>query len=75
MCVVISTLLNGSVTGVPVTVHLNHLQAFVMGCVHVILMGVTRWDRKRNTKLYSIGGLEEVSVMVMRRGLQWLGHV
>ena len=30
---------------------------------------------KRNTELRSIGHLERVEVMIMRRSLQWLGHV
>ena len=29
----------------------------------------------RNTELRSLGGLERVDVMVMRRRLRWLGHV
>ena len=47
-----------------------------MGCLRVIL-GVTRWpwDKKRNTELRSMAGIERVEVMVMRRRLRWLGHV
>ena len=45
-----------------------------MGCLQVIL-GVTRWDMKRNTTLRSLGDMERVEVMVMRRKLRWLGHI
>ena len=72
--VVLATLLYGSETWVPLTPHLKRLQAFLMGCLRVIL-GVSRWDKLRNTELRSLGGLEKVDVMVMRSRLQWLGHV
>ena len=72
--VVLSTLLYGSETWVPSAANLKHLQAFIMGCLRVIL-GVTRWDKKRNTELRSMAGIERVEVMVMRRRLRWLGHV
>ena len=38
-------------------------------------MGVSHWDKLRNTQLRSMGGLERVEVMIMRRRLRWLGHV
>ena len=41
-----------------------------MGCFWVIL-GVSHWDKMRNTELHSMGGL----VMFMRRRWRWLGHV
>ena len=72
--VVLSTLLYGSETWVPSAANLKRLQAFIMGCLRVIL-GVTRWDKKRNTELRSMAGIERVEVMVMRRRLRWLGHV
>ena len=72
--VVLTTLLYGSESWVPLAAHLKRLQAFVMGCLRMIL-GVSRWDRLRNTNLRSMGGLERVEVMVMRRRLRWLGHV
>ena len=53
---------------------LKRLQVFVMGCLQVIL-GVSWWDKKRNSELRSLGGLERVDVMVMRRRLRWLGHM
>ena len=45
-----------------------------MGCLRVIL-GVSRWDMKRNTELRAMAGIERVEVMVLRRRLRWLGHV
>ena len=54
--------------------HLKHLQGFIMGCVQVIL-GFTKWDQKGNTELQSIGNLEKVKVMIMRRRWQWLVHL
>ena len=72
--VILSTLLYGSETWVPLVTHVKHLQVFIMRCVRVIL-GVTRWDQKRNTELRAAAGLERVEVMLMRRRLRWLGHV
>ena len=72
--VVLSTLMYGSETWVPSAAHMKRLQAFIMGCLRVIL-GVTRWEKKRNTELCSMAGIERVEVMVMRRRLRWLGHV
>ena len=45
-----------------------------MKCVRVIL-GVTRWDEKRNTDLRAMADLRRVEVMLMKRRLRWLGHV
>ena len=47
-----------------------------MRCVRVIL-GLTKWNKKRNTdcELRAMAGLERVEVMQMRRRLRWLGHV
>ena len=45
-----------------------------MKCVQVI-QGVTKWDKKKNTKLRAMAGLERVEVMLMRRRPRWLGHV
>ena len=72
--VVLPTLLYGSETWVPLAPHLKRLQAFIMGCLRVIL-GVSRWDKMRNTELRSLAGLERVEIMLMRRRLRWLGHV
>ena len=70
----LSTLLYCSETWVPSAANFKRLQAFIMGCLRVIL-GVTRWDKKWNTELRSMAGIERVEVMVMRRRLRWLGHV
>ena len=72
--VVLATLLYGNETWVPLVPHLKRLQVFVMGCLLVIL-GESQWDKKRNSELQSLGGLERVEVMVMRRRLRWLGHM
>ena len=72
--VVLSTLLYGSETWVPIATHVKRLQAFIMRGVRVIL-GVTRWEQKRNTVLREMAGLERVEVMLLRRRLRWLGHV
>ena len=45
-----------------------------MGCLRVV-HGVTKWDKMRNIQLRSLGGLDRVEVMVMRRRLCWLGHL
>ena len=72
--VVLSTLLYGSETWVPLAKHTKRLQAFIMGCLRVV-HGVTKWDKMRNVQLRSLGGLDRVEVMVMRRRLCWLGHL
>ena len=72
--VVLATLLYGSETWVPLAAHMKRLQAFIMGCLRVIL-GVTRWDMKRNTMLRSLGEMERVETMIMKRRLRWLGHL
>ena len=72
--VVLSTLLYGSETWAPIATHIKCLQGFIMKCVRVIL-GVTKWDKKRNAELRAMAGLERVEVMLMRRRLRWLGHV
>ena len=72
--VVLSTLLYGSEAWVPSAALMKRLQAFVMCCLRVIL-GVSRWDEKRNTELRLKAGMERVEVMVMRRRLRWLGHL
>ena len=69
--VVLATLLYGSETWVPSAPHLKRLQSFVIWCLRVIL-GVSRWDQKRNTVLREKAGIERV---VMRRRLRWLGHL
>ena len=50
------------------------LQAFVTGCLRVIL-GATRCDIKRNTTLWCLGEMDRVETMVMKRRLRWLGHI
>ena len=72
--IVLSTLLYGSETWAPLAKHTKRLQAFIMDCLRVVL-GVTRWDKMRNTQLLSLGGLDRVEVMIMRRRLCWLGHL
>ena len=72
--VILSTLLYGSKTWAPTITHIKHLQCFIMRCVRVIL-GVTKWDKKRNTSLRVTAGFERVEVMPVRRRLRWLGHV
>ena len=72
--VVLPTLLYGSEIWVSLAIHMKCLQAFIMGCLRVIL-GVMRWDKERNTTLWSLGGMERVEVTVMRRRLRWFGHV
>ena len=47
---------------------------FVCVCVWVIL-GVPRWDMKRNTMLWSLGEMERVETTIMKRRLRWLGHL
>ena len=48
--VILSTLLYGSETWVPLSAHITRLQGFITGCLRVIL-GVSRWDNIRNTEL------------------------
>ena len=72
--VVLSTLLYGSETWAPIATHIKHLQGFIMRCVQVI-PGVTKWDKKGNTELIAMAGLERVEVMLTRTRLRWLGHV
>ena len=42
-----------------------------------VILGVTKWDKKRNTELSGLIDLERVEVVLMRRRLRirWLGHV
>ena len=72
--VVLATLLYGSETWVPLAAHMKRLQAFIMRCLRVIL-GVTRWDMKRNIMLQSLGEMERVETMIMKMRLRWLGHL
>ena len=72
--VILPNLLYGSEVLVPLATHRKRLQAFIMKCLWVVL-GVTRWDKMRNKHLQSVGGLERLEVMIMRRSLCWLGHV
>ena len=72
--VVLLTLLYDSETWAPIAIHVKRLQGFIMKCVQVIL-GMTRWDEKRNTDLRAKAGLKRVEVMMMKRRLRWLGHV
>ena len=72
--VVLLMLLYGSETWVPFVSHSKRLQAFIMWCLHVILV-VMRWDNKRNTELRSMADIEKMEVMLMRRRLHWLGHL
>ena len=72
--VVPAILLYGSETWVVLAAHMKCLQVFVMECLQVILRA-TRWDMKRNTTLQSLGEMERVEVMVMKRRLRWLGHI
>ena len=68
------TPLYDSETWAPIATHLKCLQGFIMKCVWIIL-GVTRWDEKRNTDLRVAAGLERVEVVMLKRRLRWLGHV
>ena len=72
--VVLSTLLYGSKTWVPLANYIARLQGFITGCLWVIL-GVSRWDNMRNTVLHSKAGIDRVEVMILRRHLRWLGHL
>ena len=71
---ILATLLYRSETWLLLAPHLKRLQVFVMGCLRVIL-GVSQWDKKRNSELWCLGGPERVKVMVMRRRLRRLGHM
>ena len=64
--VVLSTLLYGSETWTPIATHIKRLQVYIMRCAWVIL-GVTEWDEKRNTKLRALAALARVEVKLMRR--------
>ena len=46
--VILSALSYGSETWAPIAAHVKHLQGFIIWCVRIIL-GVTRWEQKRNT--------------------------
>ena len=72
--VVLSTMVYGSETWAPIATHIKCLQGFIMRCVRVVLE-VTKWDKKRNTKLRVMACLQRVEVMLMRRQLWWLGRV
>ena len=62
--VVLPTLLYGSETWAPIAIHVKCLQGFIMKCVEVIL-GVTKWDEKKNTALRMMAGLKRVEMMMM----------
>ena len=72
--VVLATLLYGTETWVPSTPQIKRLQAFVMWCLCVIL-GVTRWEKKRNTEVWLLEDDERVEMVLMRRRLCWLSHL
>ena len=53
---------------------LRKLKAFQMRCLHDIL-GVTLWDRMRNTTILEKIGESPVEDQLQQRRLQWYGHV
>ena len=69
--VIFPTLMYDSETWAPIATHVKCLQGFNMSCVQVIL-GVTKWDEKRNTDLRVTAGLERVEVIMLERRLRWL---
>ena len=66
--VVLTTLLYGSETWLPLASHIACLQGVVKECLWVIL-GVSRWDSMRNTELCSKAGVDRVELLIRRRRL------
>ena len=52
----------------------QRLQSFVMRCLRAIL-GVSLWDRKRDTSIRKTAHLQRVSTMLIQRRLRLLGHI
>ena len=72
--VVLSSLLYGLETTVVLEPQVQRLQSFVMRCLRAIL-GVSLWDRKRDTSIRKTAHLQRVSTMLIQRRLRLLGHI
>ena len=72
--VVLSTLLYGLEAAVLLEPHVHRLQGFIMRCLRSIL-GVSLWDKKRNTTIRKTARLQRVSTMLTQRRLRLLGHI
>ena len=72
--VVLSTLLYSLETAVLLEPQVHRLQSFVMRCLRTIL-GVSLWDRRRDTSIRKIAHLDRVSTILTKRRLQLLGHI
>ena len=66
--IVLLTLLYGSESWTPLSIHMNRLQGFVMRCLRIIL-GISVREKRRHTEL------REVDTLLRYRRLRWLGHV
>ena len=71
---VMSVLLYGTETWDVSQKHLNKLRTFQMRCLCDIL-GLTLWDKVRNTTILEGTGELLVEKQLRQRRLQWFGHV
>jgi hypothetical protein len=71
---VVPVLLYGSESWVLSVRESGRLEVFQMKCLRIIL-GITKWDYKRNETVRAETGQCEVGELVTRGRLRWLGHV
>ena len=71
---VLSVLLYGSETWAITMCLVRKLEVFHMNCLRCIV-GKSRWDKVPNVVVRRMAGLRRVGGMLMKRRLQWLGHV
>ena len=72
--VIMPTLLYGLETVALQELHVSRLQSFVGRCLRVIL-GISLWERRRNTTIRKMGRQQRVSAILMGRRLRFLGHL
>lgn len=72
--VVLPTLLWPGDSSASIEPQIHHLQCFVMHCICSIL-GVSMWDRQRDTSLRKTTQLQRVSTMLTQRRLRFLGQI
>ena len=71
---VLSVLLYGAETWMVTQHDIRKLKSFQMHCIRDIL-GITLWNRVRNTDIMERTGMVSVKDQLKQRRLQWFGHV
>ena len=72
--VILSVLLYGCESWAPLNHHIQRLNTFINRCIRTIL-GLSLFDKLRNTDLRRRANIERVETILQRRRLRWLGHI